>query len=590
MKRGLLSYAAWACAMSMGATSWARATDVHCPSTYPPHSNDPREAVWNPCWDPEDEVGEDAGPCADAALAPPARVGSFQRILAVPTGELDVLGDRVAVADDGGVVWVLTDRARTRLAPPKLVEERTFPLGGYTPRFDPKDGSLVLLAHGITAWCGGSDGEWRWRWHGGWTLESDPFKPSRVDLASLEPQGSFPELPGYGTEWESTKRRDGMGRFWLVGARGAYIYDRGQWWQVADAPSSLDSMAVQGKDRVWLSSRHGLYRVSLQSKTIPVDPPRCAPLVEVGRPASPGVGAALPEIELAGTTVQRVSLEVRNGAPLTTASYVVRGPGRTMHFVTPFRVAVLAQGVTTQYARVEGSFAAQPLAFAQGDSWLLSHDDVIRVRLWQGNPPDPVVFRPEALAMTDDTGWLVTCRPTDPNPAAMKWDGTSWNSVPEFPRACYRAVTLGGRQSAWLVGGLRVVGSWPAGDGILVHAEGDSVQAYRIPEGALLSVAALSSDEVYAGGYDGLLVHRQGSTRTVFRVAGDPWILGLTTERDLVAVVGEGLIGVLQGKRLLRVPARLLPAGTWRSAAFDGDGGLWVVGDPGIVRVALGPR
>jgi len=97
----------------------------------------------------------------------------------------------------------------------------------------------------------------------------------------------------------------------------------------------------------------------------------------------------------------------------------------------------------------------------------------------------------------------------------------------------------------------------------------------------------LSPDEVYAGGYDGLLVHRRGSAQTAFRVHGDPWVMALAVKVDLVAVAGESLVGVIKAGQLFRVPARMLPVGTWRSAAFDSTGVLWAVGDPGIVRVSF---
>jgi len=165
----------------------------------------------------------------------------------------------------------------------------------------------------------------------------------------------------------------------------------------------------------------------------------------------------------------------------------------------------------------------------------------------------------------------------------MKWNGQTWRDVPEFPQACYHSVTLSGHDSAWMVGELQ---TGQLG-GVLVRATGSSVQAFSVPEGALVTVAALSADEIYAGGYDGLLVHRRGSAQTALRVHGDPWILALVADGDRVAIVGERLVGVLKGGQLFRVPTRLLPMGTWQSAAFDSTGALWVVGDPGILQISL---
>jgi hypothetical protein len=559
-------------------------------------------ALWNRCYNPKNHTDDDASHWLTEANVPLAKVGSFERILPIPTNELDALGDRIAVAESEGAVWVLTERSKTKLAPPKLIAEGTYPIGGFTPRFDPKDGSLVLLGFGTTAWCGGSEGEWRWRWRDRWVLESDPFKPVRVDFTSQEPKGLFPELPGFESEWGPTKRQDGMGRFWLVGSKGAYVYDHAKWWQVADAPSSVTSMAAQGKDRVWISSAYGLYRGSLLPAILPVDPLRPVPLFETGPHPSPMVGTPLPETELAdatvhrvslkiqGTddaTVHRVSLKIQGAEPLTSASWVMADTENALHFVDRKRIVVLKQGTATSYTVAQVASAAQPFAFAKGDSWLLSNSDIVRVHLSKVRATSPVAFSPNALAMTDDAGWLVTCRPADSNPTEMKWNGTNWSNVPEFPRACYHSVTLSGRDSAWIVGGLRASGLWPTGEGILVHATSSSLQAFRVPEGALLTVAALSADEIYAGGYDGLLVYRRGSAQTTFRVNGDPWILALVANGNRVAVVGEGLVGVLKGGQLFNVPARLLPLGTWRSAAFDSTGALWVVGDPGILQISL---
>jgi hypothetical protein len=294
-------------------------------------------------------------------------------------------------------------------------------------------------------------------------------------------------------------------------------------------------------------------------------------------------GTPLPETELANATVQRVSLKIQGAEPLNSASWVMAGPDQTLHFADRKRVVVLDKGIATSYSPEEASRAAQPLAFSKGDSWLLSDNDIVQYRQSKVSATSPMAFSQNALAMTDDAGWLVTCREVDSNPTAMKWNGQTWRDVPEFPQACYHSVTLSGHDSAWMVGELQ---TGQLG-GVLVRATGSSVQAFSVPEGALVTVAALSADEIYAGGYDGLLVHRRGSAQTALRVHGDPWILALVADGDRVAIVGERLVGVLKGGQLFRVPTRLLPMGTWQSAAFDSTGALWVVGDPGILQISL---
>ncbi len=588
-----LSYATRACAVAVCIEGSAVATPGYCPAATPFYA-EPRMALWNSCYDPEsthDEYEQDASNWSPDERTPLGRVASFERILSVATIDVDVSGDRVAAAERGGAVWVLTDRAKTRLAAPRLVEAGTSPIeifvNSFTPRFDAKDGSLVLFGFGSTVFCGigSEEGEmWKWRWRERWVPELHSYEPSKTDRMSREPKAPVPELADLWSE-SDTKRQDGTGRFWRAGPVGSYVYDHAKWWQVADAPSSVHSMAAQGKDRVWISSAYGLYRGLLLPTITPVDLPRRAPILETGPHPSPMVGMPLAETELANLTVQRVSLKVQGAAPLTSASWVMASPDQTLHFVDRKRIVVLDKGIATSYS--QAASAAQPLAFAKGDSWLLSKSDIVRVHLSKVSATRPVAFSPNALAMTDDAGWLATCREADANPTAMKWNGTNWSDVPEFPRACYNSVALAGRDSAWMVGGLRTTKSWPTGAGILVHATGNSLQAYRVPEGALLSVAALSPDEIYAGGYDGLLVHRRGSAQTALRVHGDPWILALATKGDIVAIVGEGLVGVLKGGQLFRVPARLLPAGTWQSAAFDSTGSLWVVGDPGILQISL---
>ncbi len=594
--RSTYKFPFWAiglCAMSICAAVRAVEKPGYCATQSGPIGSDPRVAVRNSCYDPKRHDEEPSRDSLNETFAPRARVvASFERILSVPTGEIDVSGERVAVAEPGGEVWLLTDRAKTRLAPPENVEAGDFTIDDFisrfTPRFDPKDGALVLFGLGTTVFCGGGDGEiWKWRWRGHWVQEFHSFGPTKSDVPSREPKGPFPEFSGYESDEEPTKRQDGKGRFWLVGPKGAYVYDHAKWWQVVDAPSSISSMAAQGNDRVWISSAYGLYRGSLLSSITPVEPQRRVPLLETGPHPSPMVGTPLTETELADATVQRVSLKIQGAEPLISASWVMAGPDQTVYFGDRKRIVVLKQGITTSYSQAKAAAAAQPLAFAKGDSWLLSNNDIVRYRQLKVNATIPVAFSSNSLAMTDDAGWLVTCRAADPNPTAMKWNGTTWSNVPEFPQACYHSVTVSGRDSAWMVGGLRASGLWPTGEGILVHAAGNSVQAYRIPEGALVTVAALSADEIYAGGYDGLLVHRRGSAQTALRVQGDPWILALVANGDRVAIVGEGLVGVLKGRRLFRLPAQQLPMGTWQSAAFDSTGALWVVGDPGILQISL---
>jgi len=583
----ILAGGALVCIMTVCMTSQSAEPSSYCTFGDPPR--DQRMAIWNECRNAAYENVEDV---SNAALAPRVRVAVVERILAVPTGELDVSGDRVAVAERGGAVWVLTDRAKSRLPPPKFepIEKQGAWFASFVPRFDPKDGSLVLLGLGGTAHCGGGDATWRWRWRDGWVLESDystSERPTQADPYAREPKGPFPGFTELGNFQATTMRQDARGRFWLVGDGNAYIHDHGRWWQVADAPSGIASMAAQGKDRVWISSDHGLYRATLLPSATPVDVPRRTPLNESTAPSSPPVGTPLPETGLAEATVQRVSIKVRGGAPLTAATYVIASPDQRLHFVDGRRIVVLDKGIATSYSPTKAVSAVQPLALSGGDSWLLSNDDIIRSHLSKASATWQVSFSPNALAMTDEAGWLATCRPSDPNPAAMRWNGANWKDVPELPSACYRSVALGDHDSAWIVGGLIASDSWPTSDGIMIHATGSSLQAYRVPEGALLSVVALSPDEVYAGGYDGLLVHRRGPAQTAFRVHGDPWVVALAVKGDLVAVAGEGLVGVIKAGQLFRVPARMLPVGTWRSAAFDSAGVLWAVGDPGIVRVSF---
>ena len=489
------------------------------------------------------------------SLPPPARLAVFERILEVPTDDIAVLGDRVAVVERSSpapgspvAVWVISERAKVRLELPDLAF-RWDPWAARL-RFD-RQGLLTLWMSGSTA--GDSPMSATWTWHGRWV--ENPSSTAAPPAASV---GAGPAAP-YPAE-STFAGTDGKHRPWVTGALGAFAFDAGAWWRAAELPQALNRIIARGSDQIWVTSSAGLYR----GKLVRTEPLVAHPLLEP-RPTPPAVAVPAPLAEFSKITtldvrIERVELPVAGGAPLSSALSVSSSRDGSLVFNERKRSVALKDGKA-------GLLPSNALrAHVDGD----------------------LLPSPSVVAEQGSGRWAFSCRDDDLLPAAMRSVGSAWTWAPEIPHACYRGATFASDGSLWAVGALRNDRiDWPIGEGLLVHATGGHAEWIRFVRSPLLAVATTPAGDVWAGGYDGELARISGSKVTAYQLPGAPWVLALQAAGNAVYAAGEGFIAKLEGNTLAIVPSQHLPPGTWRSLALDQEGTLWAVGDAGIVRLNI---
>ena len=265
-----------------------------------------------------------SGPAALLAEPLPARLAEFKRVLGVPTSALAVGLDRVAVVETRfdtstwwpQAVWILTDRAKTRLALP----ESSTPLQSPHLWFDASNGALLM--HAIVGWDAEHSSNWLWDGHWVSKLPKEPPEPSNLLSAPFE--GAPAQLQD---EFGLTRIIDGRKRPWTVGTSGAYAFDEGVWWRVVGLPPSLVQIGVRGGDQVWLTSPLGLYRGKLtRAEPLSVEDP-----LRAARPIPPLAVEPAPLGKLIRTAplvveVERIVLPVIGSTPLFKAHAVAAAP------------------------------------------------------------------------------------------------------------------------------------------------------------------------------------------------------------------------------------------------------------------------
>lgn len=435
-------------------------------------------------------------------------------------------------------------------------------------------------------------GLWRYKYVK-WVLDSTPKSAESTKTPVALPKDC---RPGDGVHESAPDTLDGLGRTWAASFDGACVFDQNRWWHVIDSPKGLRAMVTQGPDTLWLSSDHGLFKAHLTA-TIPVpkDDPLLAPRPQLPRAAPIKAPLAIPSRELHLKPVQ-VTFPLSGGS-LNRADSVAVAPDGTLWFADRGRLYAVRGGKAKLVADTIDGLAAHGLAPLGMNQGFFAWREELQF-LDGGRRKAQPEFLPgvSAVAIRGHQGWAVACREDNHLPVAISRNGQKWRWAPEIPAACYRAVTLAPDGSAWMVGGSaeHSIGEedhtpaspiWPVGNGVVVHVSGNRVNSILNPSTSLLCVAATAAGDTWAGGYDGRLLHVQGNSTHEYRIEDEPWVLGAVAHGNAVYIVGESLIGKLEGEKLARIPIEKLPTGTWLDATVDHEGHLWVVGSPGILDI-----
>ncbi len=536
------------------------------------HTNAPEESL-------ETHARVESPETNNALARREVRIATFERVLADPTAQAAVLGDQVAALDAGGRVWVIGpgDKSNSLGSPPipYSVSDDCLARGA---------GTRIGFGESGALWAATCVSE-LWQWKGRWVSVSIPAELPAAPYAEFPT--SVPEPIGM---VDFTRAMDGREQAWILNDGVAWVYAFGDWCHVIDAPRGLRDAAPQGKDILWLASDNGLYRARLHALTeVLKGDPLLEPTPEL--PPSPKQVAPL---RLASSdwpvAPKRITFSVDRAA-FDRADGVAAAPDGTLWFADRGRLIAVHDGKAQLIADKIDGFAAHglaPLSATQG--WIVWRKELQALSDGKRVAQPELLLDVSAVGIREGHGWAAACRCSaeqeeDSMPAATERTGSTWRWAPEIPHACYRAVTLAPDGSAWLVGGEGGDNDWPFGEGVIVHVAGKQVKTVMNPSTALLCVATTDAGDVWAGGYDGRLVHIQGKSQKEYRLDDEPWVLGACAQGNTVYVVGESLIGKIEGERLQRIAREQLPLGAWKDATVDMAGNLWVVGVGGILRI-----
>jgi hypothetical protein len=409
---------------------------------------------------------------------------------------------------------------------------------------------------------------------------------------------------------------------WVAGDKGLAHFDGQAWRLVLDVPGPCHALSGDGTQSLWAACDTGVWKKTGNP-----------PLIEGSSPSAPILTrASWPEkfepamVSDHAHPVRRARVPLDGEPPLPGAVGVAEAEDGTVWLLSESRLVelsgpaakVLAQlpmpsapGGADVVPLIAGNFtrlfpatprppmlvpsaALAPAAAGQG--WLLWRGSLWRVkgrelRLEPQQLPDLL-----ALDAHGDTCWMASSSPSWA-PKAMVVGPGGPKILAHLPQAAYAAVHATRTDGLWLAGGTgnldAETGSqdrkWPAGEGVVVHAQGASLREIRIPSGAMLQVRAVGPGEAWAAGVAGTIVHIAGERVTSYavlpgRLIRSIWAAGPSE----VWFAGDMPWLVLwNGRELRRMDLRgeLGGFGTVAGIAARGSEPLWVVAPNALLRV-----
>jgi hypothetical protein len=404
---------------------------------------------------------------------------------------------------------------------------------------------------------------------------------------------------------------------------GRMHWDGQKWSLVHRAPRATVVLA-KGKDDVWFGDAFGLWHGTAPGPSPVRLPPPVTRPDDGAAPAPTPLQLGAPDAHYA---VERASIEVAGGAPLTSAQNVSASVTGVLWLQAWNRLVEVDAGgkATSLRSTAMTSFGRWAQPEGKGRGLVLERDEKRgidrrdEVRLVDGQTvasDQGQLDHQDLVAIHGDprgATWVVGNAPllpaktyfgvweTTSSRAVSAWDEFSphalvragagaFRPVLGLPSAswCDVAATLDG--GAWFAGGLS---HGPSGEGILFHAGGrlgsEATARFRAPA-ALLAVTAIGADEAWAVGAAGTIVHVKGVEVTRYTLASNEWLRAVFgAGPDDVWIAGDG--GTLLHYESGAFHPVNHPLGP--GAAFTGlaavRGVLWAVGPSGILRIVKRP-
>lgn len=310
--------------------------------------------------------------------------------------------------------------------------------------------------------------------------------------------------------------------------------------------------------------------------------------------------------------LEPVTLTLSGEAPLSAAVEIEEGPGGLLWLHDHARIVELSGANARVIHRVEEAFPLEchrciaPRAPGEGALLMMSRDDMVGLRRLSGGRLDEGVWLPDLLAVAaapNGDVWAVSAADDSGVARAFVSSSSGIRNVSGLTAAAYSDVAVRSAGDVWFSGGLTTthdgVRAQPAGEGILVHFDGQGFARYRGPEGALLSVAAVGPAEAWAVGYDGGIVHVKGGVASAFHLerAGEPLRVALravaATGPDDVWISGDGSTLLRwDGKDFTRMdlPGVGVDAALTAVVPPRGDARGWLAGPRGLWRMRLADK
>jgi hypothetical protein len=392
---------------------------------------------------------------------------------------------------------------------------------------------------------------------------------------------------------------------------GRIHWDGSRWSLVHGVPTATVALA-RARDDVWLGDAGGLWHGTAPGP-VPVRLPPPRKPDEGAIPASSPLPLDTPETH---HVVERMSLAVAGGAPLTAARSVSASPDGVLWIQTWDRVVEVDAGGRATTLRPEGksSFGRWAHPEAQGRGTILMGDEVRRIDGRATTREEIQLDHHDVMAVHGDergSTWVVGASPLLTEDSfsyadlrtmgASRWEelwphalvrapGAGFRPVLGLPSASWCDVAATPDGGAWFAGGLS---QGPAGEGILFHAQGrlggEATARYRAPA-SLLAVMAVGSDEAWAVGAAGAVVRVKGGAVTRYTLPSGEWLRAVAgSGPDDVWIGGDGGTLVHYDGRAFHPMQHPLGARAAFTGIVSSRGMLWAVGPSGIVRITKRP-
>ncbi|MEM6789291.1 MAG: hypothetical protein AAF715_17355 [Myxococcota bacterium] len=414
---------------------------------------------------------------------------------------------------------------------------------------------------------------------------------------------------------------------WITSERGVAHFDGSRFariFQLEGLPTMWEAVSehvdvkVTGSRRgdAWLYGPEGLWRASR-------NPDR--PLAARRAPAPPAATRSIP-LPVEGNApfrLEPVTITIP-GEPSLRGAVSVAGGGGVTWFHDGVRVVELERGKARTLFREPdpepfvcwsvsvpdcGACAGcterrpYPLSchrcvapYGAGVGSLISQDGWVPVRKGAAGAARLFAAHTGVAAAGPHDAWVTSIAVESHVPTAFLHTDSGISLVGELPSFAYSDVVVSGADDVWLAGSLSnddtTTRLWPAGEGALVHYDGQSLRHHRGPHGALLSVGATGAHQAWSAGLDGGVVRVADGQAEVMHLtrAGKRLRVAIRSvaaagPKEVWLAGDDGLLLVFDGDHLRAVDTHALsPTVGFAQVAVTLEG-RWLVGPTGIWKI-----